>query len=256
MKLKLDDAGHVVVSDNKPVYVADDGKEIAFDYDGTLATISRINGEAKSHRLAKEAAETKLAAFEGITDPADALKALTTVKNLKDKQLVDAGEVETVRNEAVKAVRAEFEPIVKERDTLKHELYSEKIGGSFLRSKFIADKIAIPADLVQARFGQNFEIKDGKIVAKDSHGNPILSRSKPGEIAEFEEAIETLVDQYPQKDSILKGANNSGSGARLSNGAANGTGGKTMRKSEYDALPLIRQAQLMSSKEPPTLVDD
>jgi hypothetical protein len=30
----------------------------------------------------------------------------------------------------------------------------------------------------------------------------------------------------------------------------------TMRKSEYDALPLKQQASLMSSKEPPTLVDD
>jgi uncharacterized protein with von Willebrand factor type A (vWA) domain len=32
MKLKLDEAGHVVVSDGKPVYLADDGKEIVFDY--------------------------------------------------------------------------------------------------------------------------------------------------------------------------------------------------------------------------------
>ena len=30
----------------------------------------------------------------------------------------------------------------------------------------------------------------------------------------------------------------------------------TMRKSEYDALPLKQQASLMSGKEPPTLVDD
>jgi hypothetical protein len=31
MKLKLDDQGHVVVSDGKPIYVADVGRETAFD---------------------------------------------------------------------------------------------------------------------------------------------------------------------------------------------------------------------------------
>jgi hypothetical protein len=144
MKLKLDEAGHVVVSDGKPVYLADDGKEIVFDYQATLATITRLNGEAKAHRTAKETAEAKLASFEGIEDPEAAKKALQTVKNLDDKKLVDAGQVETVKNEAIKAVRAEFEPIVAERDKLKGELYGEKIGGSFMRSKFIQDKIAIP----------------------------------------------------------------------------------------------------------------
>jgi hypothetical protein len=42
MKLKLDDKGQVVVQDGKPVYVADDGKEIVFDYPATLQTISRL----------------------------------------------------------------------------------------------------------------------------------------------------------------------------------------------------------------------
>ena len=57
MKLLLDDKGNVVVRDEKPVYVAEDGKEIAFDYPATLATISRLNGEAKGHRERAETAE-------------------------------------------------------------------------------------------------------------------------------------------------------------------------------------------------------
>ena len=145
MKLKLDANGNVVLQDGKPVYVHDDGKEVAFDAPSTVQTISRLNAEAKSHRERAEAAETKLKPLEGITDPVAAMKALETVKNLDDKKLVDAGEVEKVKLEAIKAVRAEFDPIVKERDTLKGELYGEKIGGSFARSKVIADKFAIPA---------------------------------------------------------------------------------------------------------------
>jgi hypothetical protein len=69
MKLKLDEAGHVVVQDGKLVFTDDTGKDIAVDYPYTVATISRLNAEAKGHREAKEAAEEKLNAFEGISDP-------------------------------------------------------------------------------------------------------------------------------------------------------------------------------------------
>ena len=74
MKLKLDDKGSVVVQDGKPVYVADDGKEVVFDYPATLQTISRLNGEAKSHRERAEAAEAKYRPFEGIKDAEKAAK--------------------------------------------------------------------------------------------------------------------------------------------------------------------------------------
>jgi hypothetical protein len=246
MKLKLDDAGHAVVSEGKPVYVADDGKEIVFDYPGTLATIARLNGEAKAHRTAKEAAETKLAAFEGIEDPEAAKKALNTVKNLDSKKLVDAGQIETVKAEAIKAVEEKYAPVVKERDAFKAELYSEKIGGSFARSKFITDKVAIPSDLVQARFGDRFEIKEGKIVAKDFHGNQIFSRAKPGEVADFEEAIETLIEQYPQKDSILKGANHSGGGSRPSNNGGGNNNPKQMLRADFNKLDPTAQQKAMN----------
>ena len=60
MKLKLDEQGHVVVQDGKPVYVHDDGKEVAFDAVGTVSTIGRLNAEAKSHRERAETAENTL----------------------------------------------------------------------------------------------------------------------------------------------------------------------------------------------------
>src|SRR5215831_3006277 len=98
MKLKLDDKGAVVVQDGKPVY-DDNGRDVVFDYDATLQTISRLNGEAKGHREAKEALEEKLKVFDGL-DVESARKALDIVKNLDDKKLIDAGEVERVKKEA------------------------------------------------------------------------------------------------------------------------------------------------------------
>lgn len=222
MKLKLDDQGHAVLQDGKPVYVHDDGKEVAFDAPATVAKVTQLNGEAMGHRRKLEAAEAKLALFEGIDDPAAAIKAVEIVKNLDQKKLVDAGQIETVKAEAIRAVEEKYKPVVAERDKLMSELVSEKIGGSFSRSKYIAEKLAIPADMVQARFGSNFELKDGRIVAKDASGNPIFSRAKPGEVAEFDEAIEHLVSSYPQKDAILKATPKGGDNKRENGGAPTG----------------------------------
>lgn len=250
MKLKLDEQGHVVLQDGKPVYAHDDGKEVAFDAPGTVATITRLNTEAKTNRVAKEAAETALKAFEGIEDGAAAKKALDIVSKLDQKKLVDAGEIDTVRNEISKAFQAQLDEVGAKTTNLEKQLYEEKIGGAFNRSKFIGEKLAIPADFVQARFGNAFKIEDGKTVAYDQHGNKIFSRVRPGELADFDEAMETLVEQYPQRDHILKSAAGNGGGAPNSGGPSGGK--KTYTRAQFEALPAADQ---MKSAREATITD-
>lgn len=200
-----------------PLYIHDDGKEVAHDALQTVATISRLNGEAKTNRERYETAETTLKAFEGIEDPSAAKKALETLKNFDDKKLVDAGEVEKVKAEAIKAVEDKYAPIVQERDAFQSQLHNELIGGGFARSKFIQDNIAVPVDMIQATFGKSFQIEGGKVVAVGADGQKIYSRARPGEVADFDEALEVLVDGYQHKDSILNG-NRSGGGGFQNNG--------------------------------------
>lgn len=246
MKLKLDDAGHAVLKDGNPVYIHADGKEASIDVAATVATISRLNGEAKGHRERAEAAEGKLKEFEPIGDVKAALKALETVSKLDSKALLDAGEVDKVRAEATKAyeeklraVEEKYKPVVKKAKDLEAALHSEKIGGSFSRSKFISDKMAIPTDLVQARFGDCFKLEGDKIVAyKD--GKQVFSRSNPGEIAGFDEALEILVDAYPYRDNIMKGTGASGGGA---GGAGNANGGKRLTRVAFEALDPQQRAE-------------
>jgi hypothetical protein len=59
------------------------------------------------------------------------------------------------------------------------QLYDEMIGGRFGGSKFISEKMAIPAEYASARFGQNFKIEDGKVVAYDGQGNKVSSAPSP-----------------------------------------------------------------------------
>jgi len=226
MKLKtleIEGKTYAEVSDGKPIYVGDDGKETAFDAPHTAGTIARVQSEAKAHREAKEKAESALKAFEGISDPTAAVKALDTVANLDDKKLVDAGEVERVKEAAIKAATDQFKPTIDDLQSKLDEantaLHEEKIGGSFSRSAFVKDEMIIPADLVQSQFGKHFSIVEGAMVAKDSNGNEIYSKERPGERANFDEALSIIVDGYSHKDSILKGDQANGSAADQNSGA-------------------------------------
>ncbi|WP_367869728.1 DUF6651 domain-containing protein, partial [Pseudomonas lundensis] len=80
-------------------------------------------------------------------------------------------------------------------------------------------------DMVQATFGQNLKVEEGKVVAYDTQGQKIFSRSRPGELADFDEAIETLVSQYPHRDHILKSSDANGGGAQGSGGGNSGAKG-------------------------------
>lgn len=250
MKLKLDDQGHVVVQDGKPVYVHDDGREIAFDAPGTVANISRLNSEAKGHREAKEAAEARAKLFDGIEDADAARKAIETMKNIKDGDLITAGKVEEIKAAAKRAAEEQVAAASKqhveelgrlkvERDTLQTTLYDEKIGGSFDRSKFIAEKLAIPGDIAKAAFGKAFKIEDGKTVAYDATGNKIFSRVRPGDLADFDEALETLVENYPHRDQIMRGSGASGGGA--SGGGSSG-GKRAYTRAEFNSFDPTKQA--------------
>lgn len=253
MELKLDDKGAVVLQDGKPVYIVE-GKENAYDVASMISKISGLNGEAKAHRERAEAAEHALKAFEGIENPDEARQALTTVKNLDSKKLFDAGKVEEMRAEIraeaeraydgkLKSVEDKYKPVVAERDKLNAALNKEIIGGAFNRSKFIADKLAIPADLVESKFGNAFSLEEGKIIAKDPSGNRIYSRAKPGEIADFDEALEALVDSYSHRDTILKGSGASGSGATGAGGGALVGGKRAITRAAFSQLDPAAQAQ-------------
>jgi hypothetical protein len=237
MKLKLDANGNVVMQDGKPVYVMDGGQEVAFDAPATVATISRLNAEAKGHRERAEKAEVTLKNFAGIEDPDAARQALQTIKNFDQKKLVDAGKVEEVRQEAVKAADAKYAPIAERAKALEQKMRQLQIGGSFARSEFVKNKLLIPSDLVEARFGSSFSLEgDDKIVAKDRNGNIIYSPARPGEPADFEEALAILVDQYPQKASILKGDTGGGGGKPPSSESGSAATGKKLSRAQFETL--------------------
>jgi hypothetical protein len=259
MKLKtilLDGVSYAVLdAAGLPVYVHDDNKEVGFDAPSANSRITALNAESAGRRTELAEAQGKLKAFEGIEDPEKAKAAIATVANLAAGDLVQAGKVEEIKVAAIAATEDKYKgqitaltdqvnTLTSERDGLRTSLNDTMIGGSFTRSKYIEEKVAVPADVVEAMFGKNFKVEDGKLVGYDAAGGKIYSRSKPGEVADFEEAIEYLIGAYPRKEHILKGTGGSGGGSE--HGGA-GTAGKNPWKK--DQLNLTEQDRIQA-KDP------
>lgn len=242
------DGEHIAMTDGKPVWVHPDGKEAPFDAEAALSKITSLNGESAARKTELREAMDKLKVLDGVENPGEfvsqARKAMETVKGLSDKQLIDAGEADKVKEEIKRAMQAEIdkrESALAEKDAM---LTREMIGGRFARSKFIGEKLNIPPDLVEARFGGAFKIEEGKVTAYDHTGNKIYSREKPGEVADFDEAMAALVENYPHKASILKGSDASGGG---SSGGSSGapSGGKSMNRNQFASLEPSRQMEFV-----------
>lgn len=247
MKLKLDEKGNVVLANGLPVYVHADGREIPFDAPGAMTKISELQTEAKNHRTAKEEAEAKVLAYKDIPDPVAAIAALALVKNIDDKKLVDAGKVEEIKRAATAAYEeklraaetasaARINELEAKSKGFETQLHNEIVGGSFARSKYIAEKVAIPSDMLQAMFGPRFSVDAGKMMAKDAAGNRIYSQITPGADPGFDEAIEIIIAGYPNKAQILKGTGAQGSGAH-GGGGTRADGKKTMTRAAFEQLP-------------------
>lgn len=230
--LELDASGN-------PVWVDKDGKE-----GDPAAVINRLNGEAAGHRQRAEAAEAKVTKYETDfkdIDPAKARTALETVSKIDGNKLIDSGKLDEVRNEVNKAWEPKLTAAEQRAKDAEGELSGLRLTTAFQGSKFVTDKLTIPADLAMAQFGRNFAWENGKFVAKGSDGNPIYSGKNPGQHADFDEALETLVGGYANKAAILKGGGGQGSGNE--GGGGNGGGGKKrVTMAEFTKLDPAGQA--------------
>jgi len=247
MKLKtiaIEGVEHGVIQDGKPVYINDDGKETTYDPVAMHTTISRLNNESKTHREAKETLEEAAKAFKDL-DPVAAQKALDVVKNLDDKKLIDAGEVERVIGEKTAAFKKELEASKEETETLRSQYNTGKINTAFASSDYIKEKLAVPSDMAQATFGKHFIFKEDVMTPVDINGAVIYSDSNPGDIATFDEAMEKVVKTYAHRDSILKGSGHNGSGAETP-----GEGGKrSVTRKQFEGMSALEQQKIATSAD-------
>jgi len=239
-KKKADGSLELDASGN-PVWVNEAGKEV-----NPSEVITRLNSEAAGNRTRAENAERErdtlratVETFKDI-DPAKARDALEKLGKIDAKQLIDAGKVDEVRAEVNKAWEPKLAEATKRGDDALAELSGLRMTTAFQGSKFVTEKLTIPADMVMAQFGKSFTWEGGKFVAKDANGGTIYSGKQPGTVADFDEALETLVNNYPHRASIIKGGNGQGSGNGGQGGNDQG-GKKKLTMAEFTKLTPAEQ---------------
>ena len=239
MPWKLDSDGKIEVKDGNPVWLGSDNSEMIVEGD----TLSKRNYEAKANRERAEKAEKALEKFKDFDglDAAKAREALDTLSKLDQKKLVDAGEIDRVREEIGKGYQVQ----VSERDgkltELQQRLDRMMLDNAFAQSDFVRERIAVPPEMFRSHFGQNFKVEEGKIIAYDSTGNKIFSDKRMGELASVDEAFEKLVGNYAHKDSILKAQNQSGSGNTGGGGSRGGV--RSMTRADFEKLSPVQRAE-------------
>lgn len=234
---KLDENGALVLKDGNPVYVDSSGQERTVGID----TIGRLNKEAKDHREAKEEALAKLKAFEGL-DAAKARAALDTVSKLDQKQLIDAGKVDEVKNQ----ITQQFQGQLSEKDTelqkMKTDFDNLIVSNIFANSEFLRNNLNVPRDMFEATFKNNFKVEDGQVAVYGSDGNRLFSKERTGEYATAEEGLQILTENHPQRDRILKA--NVGSGTGNSGAGGGSGGGRTIKRTDLAGMTPAKAAEI------------
>ncbi len=249
-KLVEDGSGIQVNADGHPLVVDDaNDKEFGLDAIDLHSKIPTYQAESKNFREERDTYKTKVEAFgdlnpEDITtklkafgdlDPEEAKDAINTVANL--------GQLDKERNIEIDKIKdgfdASYKVKIRDIDTAhgkKVELLEQDLGrkeaairillikGAFDSNTFIKEQTLLPSEIAYAQFGKHFEIEEdsGKltVVARNYAGDRIMSLAKPGDYALPEEAIELLINEYSQKDSIMR-TTAGGSGAAGNTSASN-----------------------------------
>jgi len=247
MPFKRNEDGALALDEsNNPIRVDADGKEYPFGdeaLDATLHNLTKANSEAAERKRKLREVESQLKHLEGIEDPEkyfrDANKALETVKNLDDKKLVEAGEVENLKKSISESYEKKLKEAQDEIQAKDAELYTEKVSSRFAKSQALERTVLTP-DIAEAYFGKHFKIEDGQVVGYLGD-EKIYSKENPGQYAGFDEALSMVIEQYPMKDKIMR-ANPGGSGTPPSGGSfSSGTKTKKDFRGAKDKAAFIKE---------------
>jgi len=219
LKLKFSDDGSVALDSDRelPIFINQDGEEVVFDVAKLYNDKRAANAESAGRRKRIEELETRLTDLEnkynGLDDPESARKALETLQSIDQQKLMDTEGVESVKRQMREAFDMELKKLREDWEsqlTEKTEILGRKgdqirkllIESAFHSSDYLRSKTLLPADVAYARFGDHFEVREnsGQPMAVGRYkGEDIYSRRNPGELATPEEAIEFLIDKYPNK---------------------------------------------------------
>lgn len=253
--IKTDEtSGNPLVFDDTPDPKGE--KPFALDAIHLFGKIPALQEEAKSHRLKAKEATDKLVVF-GDLDIDKARSALETVKNLKEGDLKKAEDVEKLKQDISAAFESQIVDVKKAYDQQlidaanvlsqkDAKIYHLSVSSRFANSRYFTggDKSLsiLSSGMAESFLGSHFKLEEGNVVGYDFHGGIIMSRERPGEPAGFDESLDFIIENHPEKDKILR-AIPGGSGAHGGEGPG---GKKAITRSQFEAMDATARQNYMA----------
>ena len=151
-------------------------------------------------------------------------KDFDKIKNFEEmKKQLEASRDEKL-NEQKSAYDSQIGQLSETIESYKNKIHKLMITDKFSSSKFIKENCPdIPVNVIANTFAGKFKLEeddgDWQVVGYKASGSPIYSPVRAGNVASFDEALEQMIKEDPNKDFFLKGISGSGTG--------NGAGSKS-----------------------------
>jgi len=271
-KLAVDENGAVkVTEDGKPLYLNDKNEEVPVDPPAMYQKILDLGTENKKYRETAEGITTKYKVLDKIEDFDEwyekAGKALEQVDNFNDKEWLDVKKVDVMKQQMKEAhtkelgqIKGQFESTINEQgETIgKKDSQIRKlvVSNQFSSCPLFAGstpKTTMTPEVAEAFFGHHFQVQDdensGQPIVRCffTNGDVVYSASpeRVGEPATFNEGMQIIFDQYPNRDQYLR--SKKGSGAQGGAGGDEPTTDIGKLRAEYAEAEKDRNTALMIS---------
>lgn len=278
MKWKLSADGKSIEIDDKgfPISLVEkEGKEeeVGIDVAHLFDKIPTLQAEAKGHREKLQALEKLHKPFVDL-DAAKVKSALELTANLDAKKLVDAGEIENLKNQFIenhaaqlKETKGAYESQIEELQGIANlkdtQIFNLMVSEQFAKSDYFSGKnplTTLPPDVALAYFRDNFKVEaqDGTsslnvVGYYDGAGkDKIYSKSRAGDVADFSEALTAIIDRSPHKKSIMRASSGGGENQKPNTGVNGAT--LTISREQARDPNAYQQAKAQAQEKGLTLV--
>jgi len=217
MKYVLDKDGKIIVGPKGGIMIdVENGSEpYELDVTGVEKTIAELRAEAKEHRQKKAEYKAIVESLpeEIIKNPKAAQEALTVVASLGDKHKMD---MEKLKGELTKSFESAHAEKDKKIGELQGQIFNEKVTSRFATSKALEKTIFNKTrEVAISHFKSHFTVdENGNMIGKFKDGAMIYSKTNPGKPADFDECIESIINNDPNKESYLAPTGQQGTGHR------------------------------------------
>lgn len=196
----------------------------------------------------------------------NALDAQEKVKLFNDKDIAKIknfdemkSQIEKTRDEKLNEQKKFYDNQLSEKgsiiDRQKSQINKLMISDKFATSKFIKENCShIPVSVLANTFSRNFKLHedegDWSVVGFKTDGKPIFSTIRPLENASFDEAIEVMIKEHPDKDYFFGGVVGNGSGGQAGKTGTSSLEGELERAVKSgNTVEQVRLKKLIKDKQ-------